>query len=219
MLSPIRVWLAFFIMGGVIASLLFTDCRTTHKKRMVALREAKWMGFEESMGKRDFSFLSRFFARQMKKRADWMVVKRLYQKNVLQASLSPQVRIPKIIHQIWLGSPLPQKYIQLQKSWQEKHPDWEYRLWTDESVKNFKMQNQALFESATNWGEKADILRYEILYQIGGLYVDTDFECVRSFDTLHHLCDFYVGLETLEHNMRERAWAMPLSVLFQAIRF
>ena len=64
------------------------------------------------------------------------------------------------------------------------------------------MQNQALFESAVNWGEKADILRYEILNQFGGLYVDTDFECLRAFDALHKLCDFYIGLESIERRFQ-----------------
>jgi mannosyltransferase OCH1-like enzyme len=50
------------------------------------------------------------------------------------------------------------------------------------------------FEKAENKGEASDILRYEILYQFGGLYVDTDFECLKPHDILHHYCDFYVGL-------------------------
>src|ERR1700722_16260603 len=32
--------------------------------------------------------------------------------------------IPKIIHQIWLGSPLPEKYKALQATWLNHHPDW-----------------------------------------------------------------------------------------------
>ena len=44
-----------------------------------------------------------------------------------------------------------------------------------------------------NYGQKSDILRYEILYRFGGLYVDTDFECFRSFDIFLHGLDFFVG--------------------------
>ena len=39
--------------------------------------------------------------------------------------------IPKIIHQIWLGSPRPAtaEYIKWFDSWQTFHPDWEIRWW------------------------------------------------------------------------------------------
>jgi mannosyltransferase OCH1-like enzyme len=43
---------------------------------------------------------------------------------------------------------------------------------------------QAAFDRASNFGEKSDIWRYEILFRLGGVYVDTDFECVRPFDSL-----------------------------------
>ena len=43
-------------------------------------------------------------------------------------------------------------------------------------------------------GAKSDILRYEVLHQYGGLYVDTDFECLKAFDDIHHMCNFYAGL-------------------------
>ncbi len=102
--------------------------------------------------------------------------------------------IPKKIHQIWIGSAVPKKYAKLSKTWQEVHPDWEYRLWTDEDVPNIEMQNRDLFEKAKNIGQKADILRLEILNQFGGLYVDMDFECVHPFDQLNHTYTFYTGL-------------------------
>ncbi|MBU6446843.1 MAG: hypothetical protein KGQ49_05540, partial [Verrucomicrobia bacterium] len=103
-------------------------------------------------------------------------------------------KIPKIIHQIWLGGQLPEKYRALQATWLAKHPDWEYRLWTDADVQDFPFTNRERFEKAVNVGEKADIFRYEILNVYGGLYVDTDFECVRPFDVFHHLLDFYTGI-------------------------
>lgn len=41
-------------------------------------------------------------------------------------------------------------------------------------------------------GAKSDIFRYEILYREGGLYVDTDFECIKSFNDLLYL-DLFIG--------------------------
>src|SRR5208337_874340 len=37
-----------------------------------------------------------------------------------------------------------------------------------------------------------DILRYEILFQYGGMYIDTDFFCLKSFEDLLYL-DFFAG--------------------------
>lgn len=134
----------------------------------------------------------------------WKLVKHLYEKQLSKKPFSSP-KIPKIIHQIWIGGPLPDKYLSLQKSWQDKNPDWEYRLWTDADLPSFPFTNRSRFEKAVNVGEKADILRYEVLNQFGGLYVDTDFECLAPFDPLHQVCDFYVGLEAALTNDCEAA--------------
>ncbi len=103
--------------------------------------------------------------------------------------------IPKVIHQIWLGGTLPEKYKNWVESWKKYHPGWEYKLWTDEDVKHLTLYNRELYDSLSNYGPKVDILRYEILYQFGGLYVDTDFECFKALDVLHDRYTFYAGIE------------------------
>jgi inositol phosphorylceramide mannosyltransferase catalytic subunit len=154
---------------------------------------APFISFNECMRKKDPKFGKTPF-KYKKTKQQWKLLKELYNKH-LSAPPSLQPRIPKIIHQIWLGGELPQKYYHLQKSWQQHHPDWEYRLWTDADLADFHFTHRQRFEKAVNKGEQSDILRYEILYQFGGLYVDTDFECIKPHDPLHHHCDFYIGLE------------------------
>jgi inositol phosphorylceramide mannosyltransferase catalytic subunit len=56
------------------------------------------------------------------------------------------------------------------------------------------INKKPFYKIAKNYGEKSDILRYEILYHIGGLYVDTDFECLQPYDEIHHCCEFYAGV-------------------------
>ena len=109
-------------------------------------------------------------------------------------------RIPRIVHQIWLGSAVPTKYHKWMQSWMHWN-GWEYRLWTDKDVKEFGLYNQKLYDLATNYGERSDILRLEILDRFGGLYVDTDFQCVNAetFDELHRSFDLYVGFEPGSH--------------------
>ncbi len=111
-----------------------------------------------------------------------------------KVSPQPQPIIPKIIHQIWLGSPVPKRYKQWRDSWIKHHPGWIYMLWTDEEVKSLHLTNRALYETATNYGAKGDILQCELLYQFGGLYVDTDFECLKPFDEFHHKYSFYTSV-------------------------
>lgn len=105
-------------------------------------------------------------------------------------------KIPKCIHQIWVGpKPLPTYFWKYRRSWKEKHPDWKYQLWTDKEVAELDFELKDLYLSSTNWGEKSDILRAELLDMFGGLYVDIDCEGLKAFDELHMKYDFFAGLE------------------------
>lgn len=141
---------------------------------------------------------------------------------------SHTLRIPHIIHHIWLGSPLPEQYARWRETWINTHPDWQYILWTDNEanyqygtlctiddientqqtpshlvidIRSCKLQTHELIDRADNYGQRSDIVRYEILYRIGGLYVDTDFSCERSFDRLHAAYDFFIGIQPLAFNL------------------
>lgn len=65
-------------------------------------------------------------------------------------------------------------------------------------IKNLKFKNQKAINEATCFAEKADIMRLEIIYNFGGLYIDADFECCRSFDILNDSYAFYVGIQPLD---------------------
>lgn len=116
----------------------------------------------------------------------------------LERLYQDEPRIPKIIHQIWVGPhPFPQDAREWQATWKNLHPDWDYKLWTNEDVESLEFENKKYYNEAENWGEKADILRLQILYEFGGLYVDVDQKCYKSFDILHHTCDFFAGIHQL----------------------
>lgn len=125
--------------------------------------------------------------------------KELYNRfNIATLTVAPTPKIPKIIHQIWLGKDVPQEFRNFQLSWQTLHPDWEYRLWTDKDAQGLHMINERFFNESRNYGEKSDIMRYEILNQYGGVYVDFDFEALRPLDILHHTCDLYICVQPLD---------------------
>lgn len=97
-------------------------------------------------------------------------------------------RIPKKIHYFWVGgNPLPnplQRYID---TWKIFNPDYEIIRW-DESNYDFT-KNQYMKEAYEQkvWGFVPDYARLDIIYQYGGIYLDTDVEVIKNLDIL--LCD------------------------------
>jgi inositol phosphorylceramide mannosyltransferase catalytic subunit len=91
--------------------------------------------------------------------------------------------IPRVIHRVWLGTdPMPEEFEHYGETWQRHHPDWEMRLWTDSNLPELRYPDA--LERCRNHGERSDILRSELLFQFGGLYVDTDVECKRPIEPL-----------------------------------
>ena len=90
--------------------------------------------------------------------------------------------IPKILHFIWLGNLKKPETIQ---TWFEKHKDWEIIIWTDEMVKNLSLINKNIYDVANKrFNQKSDILRLEILYKYGGVYIDADIINLRNIEPL-----------------------------------
>jgi hypothetical protein len=90
--------------------------------------------------------------------------------------------IPRVIHQIWIGpDPLPDAHRRWIETWRAHHPEWEHRLWTEENLPEDPIRPEVL-ERLRAPVERTDILRLEILFRHGGVYVDTDVECLRPID-------------------------------------
>jgi hypothetical protein len=103
--------------------------------------------------------------------------------------------IPKIIHQIWIG-PNP-KPINMMNSWKNKHPDFEYILWDDKEIKKRNMTficQQRIYEME-EWCGKADIMRMEILFKYGGIYLDADSFCIEHISYLIDNYKAFAGYE------------------------
>lgn len=103
--------------------------------------------------------------------------------------------IPSIFHQIWLGAdPYPDVYADYAQGWEELHPGWELRLWTEDSIPD-DVPRREVYETLRNPSERSDILRYELLDRYGGLYLDCDLECTRSIEPLLEGADFVVAAQ------------------------
>ena len=123
----------------------------------------------------------------------WQLLSELYDKNFIDTKDRNYNILPKKIHQIWLGSELPEQYKKWADTWKQFNPDWEYKLWTDDNLDEVDIENREQFNTITNMGQKSDYLRYHILNQFGGIYADTDMQCCKSFDTLSYV-NFLIGV-------------------------
>ncbi|MEM1353915.1 MAG: glycosyltransferase [Planctomycetota bacterium] len=111
--------------------------------------------------------------------------------------------IPKIIHQTWKTEEIPPPWQPLVLSWRDMHPDWDYRLWTNETGYDFVAQVYPdflpFYESFSYDIQRADALRYLVLHHFGGLYADLDFECLQCFDSLLDLAPAIFAWEPRQH--------------------
>lgn len=93
--------------------------------------------------------------------------------------------IPKKIHYMWFGgSPLPESAKKYMDSWRKFCPDYEIVRW-DES--NFDIHCCKYVEEAyqaRKWAFVSDYARFWVLFNVGGIYFDTDIEVVRSMNSL-----------------------------------
>ncbi|SDF79241.1 Glycosyltransferase sugar-binding region containing DXD motif-containing protein [Pedobacter terrae] len=111
--------------------------------------------------------------------------------------------IPKIIHQTWKNDQPPKHYQILTQTWKEHHPNWEYKLWTDQMnydfIKNFFPSFLPIYEQYPSAIQKADAVKYFILYQYGGLFVDMDYECIQNVEELLEGNSVVFGSEPEDH--------------------
>jgi mannosyltransferase OCH1-like enzyme len=95
------------------------------------------------------------------------------------------MNIEKKITQIWIGpNPAPMAWMD---TWKEKHPEWEYEIFTDQMLKDRKWMNQHLIEHYYNnkrWAGVSDLIRYELLLERGGFFPEADMECYHNTDEL-----------------------------------
>lgn len=91
--------------------------------------------------------------------------------------------IPKVIHLIWVGGKRPESFQKLVDRIKKINSDYEVKEWNEKNL-DFELINENLFNSTENLGCKSDILRFEILYKYGGIYMDYDFLQVKNFDDL-----------------------------------
>lgn len=91
--------------------------------------------------------------------------------------------IPKKLHFVWIGdeSKRPDNMI---NTWRDKHPDWTVKVWGNKEFYDIPWVNTKHMTSflPINICGAVDIMRYEILFNEGGIAIDADSICLNAID-------------------------------------
>jgi mannosyltransferase OCH1-like enzyme len=93
----------------------------------------------------------------------------------------------KNIHQIWVGkNHMPARLKAYCKTVEKAFPEFNYIFWDEEKVSKETWVNEEICKGLIpcNIGLRSDILRMEVLKKFGGIYIDTDFECLKPCSEL-----------------------------------
>lgn len=91
--------------------------------------------------------------------------------------------IPKRIHYCWFGrGEMPKLVKKCVRSWKKFCPDWEIVLWNEDSFDvNSTLWTKQAYE-AKKYAFVADYVRLKAMYEMGGVYLDSDVELVKPID-------------------------------------
>jgi len=108
--------------------------------------------------------------------------------------------IPKIIHYCWFGgAPKPESVLRCIESWKKNCPDFEIREWSEKNIDVSMNEYTREAYEAKAWGFVPDYLRLWIIYNYGGIYLDTDVQIIKDFTPLLTNKAF-AGIERDSHN-------------------
>ena len=103
--------------------------------------------------------------------------------------------IPKTIHYCWFGgNPLPELAQKCIASWKKFLPDYEIKEWNESNYDVRTIPYIAQAYDAKKYAFVSDYARFDILYQYGGVYFDTDVEIIKD---LHPIIEkgAFIGVE------------------------
>lgn len=95
--------------------------------------------------------------------------------------------IPKIIHFCWYGGGAYSETIKkCIRSWETLLPDYEIRRWDESNTPFESMPFLKILYKQKRWAFIADYVRLYAIFKHGGIYLDTDVEVIKPFDSLLH---------------------------------
>ena len=96
--------------------------------------------------------------------------------------------IPRILHQTWKDQAVPSAFSKNVDSWKRLHPGWDFKFWSDADLAAFVAcrcpEYNELFQAYPKSIMRADLGRYLLLREFGGVYADIDTQAIASFEPL-----------------------------------
>ena len=100
------------------------------------------------------------------------------------------ISIPKIIHYCWFGrNKKPALIRKCIRSWKKYCPDYQFIEWNEDNFDIDSLPYCRQAYDAKKWAFVTDYVRLKVVYEHGGIYMDTDVELVKPLDDyLHYPC-------------------------------
>lgn len=124
-----------------------------------------------------------------------------YEASPVQFS-SGEEKIPRKIHYCWFGKTvIPEHLKRYMESWHKFCPDYEIVRWDENNYDVSKNKYMREAYEHKRWAFVPDYARLDIIYNEGGIYLDTDVELLASLDRLlkdemfcGFSCNFQIGI-------------------------
>lgn len=103
--------------------------------------------------------------------------------------------IPKTLHYCWFGDNPKSKILQdCIKSWEHFCPDFEIKEWNESNTKSFANSFYKNALRKKKYAFVADYIRAKVLFEEGGVYLDTDMMLLQPLDIILQY-NFFIGEE------------------------
>lgn len=112
---------------------------------------------------------------------------------------SRQEVIPRVIHYCWFGkNEMPERFRDNIETWKRFCPDYEIKRWDESNYDITKNKYMHQAYEVKKWGFVPDYARLDIIYNYGGIYLDTDVEIIKPLDYLLQF-DLFCGFESIDY--------------------
>lgn len=103
--------------------------------------------------------------------------------------------IPKTIHYCWFGrKPKPESIVRYMESWKRHLPDYTITEWNEDNFDIDICRYSREAYEAGDYAHVSDVCRVYVLHKYGGIYLDTDVEVLKPFDSFLNFRSF-AGVE------------------------
>lgn len=115
-----------------------------------------------------------------------------------EKSKSYKFCIPPILHYCWFGNKsMPDEFLEYIETWKRYCPNYNIIKWTEENYDVMKHPYMYWAYKNKKWAFVSDYARLDIIYNHGGIYLDTDVEIIKNLDELRRFHAF-IGYESTQ---------------------